>query len=97
MIAAEVDGRRQDLLVDSGSSDLVLFGRSPMARRVTAITNGGSVQAWAGRARVSIGGTYTRMIPTIEVPAPPLPGLLPAVAFSSVYVSNRGGVVVLVP
>lgn len=97
MIEAEVDGRRQDLVVDSGASGLVLFGRSPMAGRATLVTNGGSVEVGTGRARITIGGTYTRMIPTIEVKASPLAGLLPAVAFSLVYISNRGGMVVMVP
>jgi hypothetical protein len=36
-------------------------------------------------------------MPTVEVNASPTSGLLPAAAFASVYISNRDGVVVLVP
>lgn len=96
-IAAEVDGRRQDLVVDSGASVLVLFGRSPLVSPAMLVTNGGSVEAGTGRARITIGGIYTRLMPTVEVNASPTLGLLPAAAFASVYISNRDGVVVLVP
>lgn len=96
-IVAEVDGRRQDLVLDSGAPVLVLFGRSPLVSPTTLVTNGGSVEANTGRARITIGATYTRLMPTVEVNASPTPGLLPAAAFASVYISNRDGVVVLVP
>jgi predicted aspartyl protease len=96
-IVAEVNGRRQDLVVDSGAAVLVLFGRSPRVSPATLVTNTGSVEAEAGSARITIGGTYARLMPTIEVNASPSPGLLPAAAFASVYISNRDGVVVLVP
>jgi predicted aspartyl protease len=101
-IAAEIDGRRQDLVVDSGASVLVLFGRPPRvstATLVTAalVTNSSSVEGGTGRARLKIGFTYNRLVPTAEVAAQPAAGLLPAATFASVYISNRSGIVVLVP
>lgn len=96
-IAAEVDGRRQELVVDSGAPVLVLFGRSPLIRPASLLTNGGSVEAGTGRARIMIGAGYSRLMPTVEVAGSPGPGLLPAAAFTSVYISNREGVVVLAP
>jgi hypothetical protein len=44
-----------------------------------------------------IGTRYTRLLPAAKVNASTTKGLLPAVAFASVYISNRTGVVVLVP
>ena len=96
-IVAEVDGHRQDLVVDSGAPVLVLVRRSPRVSPATLVTNTGSVEARTGSARITIGGTYARLMPTIEVNTSPTPGLLPAAAFASVYISNRDGVVVLVP
>jgi predicted aspartyl protease len=97
-IAAEVDGRRQELVLDSGAPALVLFGRPGAANLAAMVaTNNGSIEAGTGRARVKIGGAYNRLMATVEVAASNAKGLLPASAFGSVYVSNRDGVVVLVP
>jgi len=96
-IEVDVDGCRQELIVDSGASILVLFGQSPLAGQATLFTNGGSLEAGTGRARVMIGTRYTRLLPAAKVNASTTKGLLPAVAFASVYISNRTGVVVLVP
>ena len=97
IIAAEVDGRPQDLVLDSGASVLVLFGRSTLSSPAMVVCNGGSVEGGMDTARITIGAIYTRLMPTAEVNASPTPGLLPASAFASVYISNRDGVVVLVP
>lgn len=96
-IAADVNGRSQDLVVDSGTSDLILFGRSRFANPVELVTNSGSVEAETGSSRVKIGSNFSRLMTSAAVDASPRPGLLPAAAFASVYVSNRNGVVVLVP
>jgi predicted aspartyl protease len=96
-ISAEVNGRQQDLVVDSGASMLILFGRPALAGTTVLVTNRGSLDATRATARVRIGGDYTRLMTTAEVNASPKPGLLPAAAFASVYISNRDGVVVLVP
>ena len=96
-ISAEVDGKHQALVVDSVASALILFGWRGQMTQVTAVTNGGSVEAGTGRARVTIGGAYSRVMDMAGVSASPRPGLLPAAAFGSVYVSNRDGIVVLVP
>ncbi len=96
-IEAEVNGRRQELVVDSGASVLVLFGQSAQADQATLLTNGGSLEAGTGRARVMIGAGHSRLLPAARVNASITKGLLPAAAFASVYISNRNGVVVLVP
>src|SRR5207248_10412823 len=96
-VSAEVNGRRQDLVVDSGTSVLILFGRKASIRPALLVTNAGSVEAATGSARVTIGASYNRWLPTAEVNASPQPALLPAAAFKSIYVSNRDGVVVFVP
>ena len=89
--------RRQDLVVDSGTSILVLFGHMPSIRPAALVTNLGSVEARTGSVEIRIGGSYHRRLTTAEVAGPPQPGLLPAAAFQSVYISNRDGVVVFVP
>jgi predicted aspartyl protease len=96
-ISAEVNGRRQDLVVDSGASVLVLFGQRPTITPARLTTNLGAVDAGIGTAAVRIGGSFTRRLKAAQVDAPPQPGLLPAATFQSVYVSNRNGVVVFVP
>jgi clan AA aspartic protease (TIGR02281 family) len=96
-VSAEVNSRRQDLVVDSGTSVLVLFVQIPSTTTQRLVTNVGSVKAGARRARVVIGGSYSRQLTAVEVNASSQPGLLPAAAFKSVYISNRDGVVVLVP
>lgn len=96
-ISADVNGRRQDLVIDSGASVLILFGQSATGGDSVVLTNGGSVETKTGSARVTIGGSYRRVLTTAEVSAPRKPGLLPAAVFNSVYVSNRDGLVMLVP
>lgn len=97
MITAKVDGRRQDLVVDSGAPVLVLFERSQLARSALLVTNNGSADVAMRGARVEIGATFARRMEAVEVNGPPATGLLPAGVFASVYISNRNGVVVLVP
>lgn len=96
-ISVQVDGVRQDLVLDSGSSALVLFRRTMAAHRATAITNQGTIAAGVGNAMVQIGDRFRRTMAMAEIDRPLSTGLLPARAFRSVYVSNREGVVVLVP
>ena len=96
-IPAEVSGRRQELVVDSGASVLTLFRRPAPSRTVALVTNGGTLEGEVGMAKVKIGGVYTRLMTAVSVDAPPGPGLLPAASFGSVYVSNRDGVVILSP
>ena len=97
MISAEVNGNSQELVVDSGASMLILFRRSALPSTTALVTNGGSLEAKMGSVNVRIGGVYTRLMTTVNVEAPPRPGLLPAASFRSVYISNRDGVVILLP
>jgi len=96
-VSAEVNGRRQELVVDSGTSALVLFGQMSSTRTQRLVTNVGSVDVGSSRARVTIGGSYNQRLTAVEVNSSPQPGLLPAAAFKSVYISNRDGFVVFVP
>jgi hypothetical protein len=76
----------------------VVFGRRSLpAGGARLTTNGGFVEASAAKARVRIGGAWTRNLKAAEIDAPPRPGLLPAMSFAQVHVSHREGVVVLVP
>jgi len=97
-VVAEVSGRGQELIIDSGAHLLVLFERPLPVRQLRLLTNSDSVVAQGCSAMVAIGDGYRRRMATAKVSAPrPSPGLLPAGAFSSVYVSNREGIVVLIP
>ena len=96
-ITAEVDGRRQLLVVDSGASALVLFGKSGSAPSAMLTTHGGSTSTEMAHARVRIEGGFSRIMTAAAVASAPAPGLLPTSAFASVYVPNRDGVVVLTP
>lgn len=97
-VAATVDGVRQDLVIDSGASTLVLFRRgSRGARQATLTTNAGSAMAVQGRALVSIGDRFRRVFESAELASSSGAGLLPASSFQAVYVSKQSGLVVLVP
>jgi predicted aspartyl protease len=97
-ILTEVDGRREELIVDSGAQLLVLFERSPRASQALLLTNSHAVQAGTGSVKVAIGESYRRSMPAARVNASVAgSGLLPAGIFRSVYVSNREGAVVLIP
>lgn len=96
-ISAQVNGRSQDLIVDSGAQTLVVFGNSRSVNRTMLFTNSGALEASTGESRVTIGEDFSRRMRTAEVNSSPRPGLLPAASFSSIYISNRDGVVVLTP
>ncbi|HTM50553.1 MAG TPA: retropepsin-like aspartic protease [Bryobacteraceae bacterium] len=98
-IAAEVDGKRQALVIDSGADRLVLFERGPdTPRHAVLMTNFSSVQARPGEVMLGIGDAFRRRMRAVRVRAKdPDAGLLPTAAFGSVYVSNRNGKVVLIP
>lgn len=97
-IAAEVNGRSQELVLDSGAPVLVLFQRSGLVRNADLLCNGDSIDAQTDSATVRIGNGYRRTLAAAHVSTShPEPGLLPTREFRSVYVSNRQGFVVLVP
>jgi predicted aspartyl protease len=99
-IAAEVDGRHQELVIDSGASALVLFGKNPQyPGRATLLTNTGATEVRTGTASVTITGGRSMRITAALLNANDSnqPGLLPAAAFRSIHISNREGVVTLVP
>jgi predicted aspartyl protease len=97
-IAAEVDGRRRTLALDSGSPAVVLFEAAPLLRTSAFVTtNAGRAPAAVGTALVAVGGSPPRRLPALRLEtAGRRGGLLPACEFASVYVSNREGFVVLV-
>ena len=95
-ISAELDGRRQDLVVDSGASTLVVFGSATPVTSTVLVTNTGSVPAATSNAEIAI-GQYRRRLAAVVVDAPAQPALLPASAFHAVYISNRHGIVILAP
>ena len=92
----EVAGRRQELIVDSGAELMVLFEDAARVRPVVLQTNRDSVAAQSGAVDVAIGDGYSRKMTAARVSRPRQgPGLFPAGAFDSVYISNREGVVLL--
>lgn len=96
-VSGEVNGRPQDLVVDSGTSVLVLFGPISSVRRARLVSNSGAVDARTGSAQVTIGEGYRRQMAAAEVDAAPQPALLPAGAFRAIYIGNRDGTAVFVP
>jgi predicted aspartyl protease len=94
-IGAEVDGRRAELVLDSGTPAVVLY--QPAAARSDAVlsTNGQFASAEAGTARIALnGGWQFRMTAYRSNSRLVAAGLLPLSAFPSVHVSNRDGYVV---
>jgi predicted aspartyl protease len=91
VVVALIDGRSRKLVVDSGASAVVLFEK-PVTRGVAVQlnANGGSVLAQKFTARFSFTGENEHVIDAVRVDASGLgPGMLPASAFASVFVSNR--------
>jgi predicted aspartyl protease len=87
-ISAMVDGRRSDVVLDSGAPAVIVFESSLRIRPVSL----GSLST----VRLAVGGHSFRM-DAVRVPTPdPAPPLLPLMEFRSVFISNRDGIVVLV-
>jgi predicted aspartyl protease len=99
-IAAEVDGCHEELVIDSGASALVLFGKHPrLPGRATLTTNTGAAEVSTGPARLTIAGERSIRITAaiLDHQDSPRPGLLPAALFRAIHISNREGVVTLLP
>jgi gag-polyprotein putative aspartyl protease len=95
-VAATVDGHATELVLDSGANMLVLFSPSAIPGSALMSTHSGSTPVGLGSARVTPGSGPTRVMTAARVNAPRRAGLLPLCAFSTVYVSNREGFVILV-
>ena len=95
-VAARVGGRDMELVLDSGTENLVLFGPSPVTSNVTMFTTNGAVAVRTGRVAVALSEEPARTMRSVYVSGTARPGLLPLAAFSAVYVSNRDRLVVLV-
>ena len=94
-LSAKADGRPTELILDSGTSTVVLFDCTPQARpKAALLTNGGSGKAEEATTRIALPGDRDRNMHAVCVSLPEqMPGLLPASAFSTVFVSNRDGYV----
>jgi predicted aspartyl protease len=95
LLSAKADGRPTELILDSGTSTVVLFDCIPQARpKAALLTNGGSARAGEATTRIALPGERDRDVQAVCVSVPEhMPGLLPASAFSTVFVSNRDGYV----
>jgi predicted aspartyl protease len=95
IIVAEVEGRRAEMVVDSGAASVVLFDAGNRSRTGAAIrTNAFSASAAESSVRIAIGENPSRQMNAVRVNAMQAePGLLPASAFGTVYISNRHGFV----
>ena len=94
-IMAEVGGRTQTLILDSGAPALVLFGvrqRSPTVGFGFVQTSAGSASAGMGSEMVRVGTLPARRVPTAYIPGNGpdrrAVGLLPTSAFRWVYFNN---------
>jgi hypothetical protein len=106
-VAASIDGRIRDLVVDSGASTVVLYEKpAPDGALPTGVdTNGGAARAQKCTVRFALSGSIDHLIDAVRIDhlidAVRIdvhglgPGLLPASAFASVFVSNREGFVEL--
>jgi len=93
VVDAFIDRRPTELVIDSGASTLVLYGQRPGAM-VQLVSNGGSATARKSPVRFSLPGERERTVDAVSIDlSGPGPGLLPAAAFASVFVSNREGFV----
>jgi predicted aspartyl protease len=93
MLKAKVDGRAVELVLDSGAPVVVLSecagGVSPST---VLLTNGASAGAGETSARIQLQGDRERHVRAMCVNSlEAARGLLPASAFSEVFVSNRDG------
>jgi hypothetical protein len=90
---AKVDGRYAELILDSGTSTVVLFDCTPRPRlKATLLTNGGSTDGGETTTRIALPGAGEwKMHAVCARSTEHMPGLLPASAFSAVFVSNRDG------
>jgi len=95
MVNAQVDGRPLELILDSGAPVLVLSEcAGPVPQQATLLTNGASVGAGEVSAKIALPGDREREVRAVCVKSSlPAPGLLPASAFSEIFVSNRAGFV----
>ena len=89
-----------ELLLDSGSTSLLLFRNGVHPGRETVVTaNGEFTAAQVMGLPIRIGGRkyHADRVVFHEVPNRPADGALPANLFRAVYVSNSGGYLVLNP
>ncbi len=94
-IPVKLDGRFQDLVVDSGTATVVLFDGHSAEQSVLVRTNNGSKKARRRLVRVEIPGMPSMNVSAVRVVADLTAGLLPLKVFSSIYVNNREGYVVV--
>jgi len=96
VVAASIDGRERELVVDSGASAVVLYEKPTFDGALTSLlgANGGVVPAQNCMVRFSLAGARDRLMDAFRIDVHGLgPSLLPASAFASVFVSNREGFV----
>jgi predicted aspartyl protease len=95
IVLAEVDGKRSELVLDSGAATVVLFETGGISSRARMLfTAEGPTKAAEGSAQIAVEGLEARRMKIVRVHfAEPAPGLLPASAFAAVFVSNRQGFV----
>jgi predicted aspartyl protease len=96
VVVASIDGRPRELVVDSGSSAVVLYEKPALDGALTARldANGGTAPAQKCTVRFSLAGARDSLMDAVRIDVHGLgPGLLPTSAFASVFVSNREGFV----
>ncbi|MGE4086239.1 MAG: aspartyl protease family protein [Vicinamibacterales bacterium] len=101
VVAARVDGRPRDLVLDTGAASFVIFESAGAGERVRLGAAGGSVEARMRRAEVAVGGVHLGGVPVVRLPAiaprAGNDGLLPGNVFSRIFIDAGGDEVRVVP
>jgi len=100
VVTVQANGRDLKLVLDSGTSDLILFGQSA-GQHITIMTNVGSAAGTRTRLPVvTMGESKLFDIPAVVLPQANrtgIDGLLPTRLFDSIYVNHAENYVILDP
>lgn len=101
VVAARVDGRARDLVLDTGAAAFVVFDGGGGGERVRVGAAGAAVEARMRRAEVAVGSVLLGGVPVVRLP--PVAsrvgsdGLLPGTLFSRIFIDAGGDDVRVVP
>jgi hypothetical protein len=100
-VEARVDGQPRTLVLDSGADTLVLFEVARHGELVAFRTAGLGGLGWLARGEVSVGPLRLGGVPVLRTTAPSRrqgsDGVLPATAFTWIYIERSAGLVHVVP
>jgi len=101
VVAARVNGRPRDLVLDTGAAALVVFDAADAGELVAIGAIGASMPARRQRAEVAVGRVHLGGVPVVRVPLTALrtgsEGLLPGTLFSRIFIAADADEVRVVP